>query len=185
MKRRTALGRLASVGGGAAASVSAVSGWKDAFAEKLRDDFLRHWISTRDYSLMVLDAMPEEHYGFKPTPEQRTFAEQSVHLARANNAYFDRFDKQTETPRPEQPEVLTKASVRQYVAGSFQYVRETLNSLDETDFKRRDYPLRAPHTAQDLFLRAYMHTAHHRGQIVVYLRLKGIEPPAWKFAPQG
>jgi uncharacterized damage-inducible protein DinB len=28
-----------------------------------------------------------------------------------------------------------------------------------------------------------MHTAHHRGQIVVYLRVKGITPPAWQFEP--
>ena len=184
MKRRTALRGLAGFGA-AAVSSSAAAGWSDPFAEKLRDDFLGHWISTRDYSLEVLDAMPEEHYSFKPTPQQRTFAEQSAHFALANNAYFDRFGKQTKTAKPEQPEVLTKASIRDYVAASFEYVRETLASLDETDFKRRDYSLRAPHTAQDLFLRAYMHTAHHRGQIIVYLRLKGIEPPAWKFAPQG
>jgi hypothetical protein len=29
----------------------------------------------------------------------------------------------------------------------------------------------------------YAHTAHHRGQAVVYLRVKGITPPTWKFEP--
>jgi uncharacterized damage-inducible protein DinB len=28
-----------------------------------------------------------------------------------------------------------------------------------------------------------MHTAHHRGQLVVYLRVKGIVPPTWAFEP--
>jgi uncharacterized damage-inducible protein DinB len=35
----------------------------------------------------------------------------------------------------------------------------------------------------DIFLRAYMHTAHHRGQIITYLRVNEIVPPTWKFEP--
>ena len=34
-----------------------------------------------------------------------------------------------------------------------------------------------------MLFRAYMHTAHHRGQVVTYLRVKGLVPPTWKFEP--
>ena len=42
-----------------------------------------------------------------------------------------------------------------------------------------------PHTTMDVFLRAYMHSSQHRGQLFVYLRLNGVTPPSWQFKPNG
>jgi uncharacterized damage-inducible protein DinB len=66
------------------------------------------------------------------------------------------------------------------------YVSSVLQKLTEKDLARKDLSYRkgvAAHSGTDLCLRAYMHTAHHRGQAVVYLRVKGITPPTWKFEP--
>ena len=190
MKRRTLISTtvqgLAAAG---AAPLAAASGkWPNRFAEHLRDDFLGHWRSTSEYSLEVLEAMPAGHFGFKPNEEQRTFGEQLEHLAIANAHYFERFEKDAVGARPEPPETVTKDTLREFLTKSFGYVETVLASLTEEDFLRRDVRMgfrSAAHTAQDVFLRAYMHTAHHRGQIVTYLRLKGITPPSWRFPPNG
>ena len=162
--------------------------WENRFAENLRDDFLVHWESTRNYTHAVLDAMPDKGLDFRPTPEQRTFLEQLAHAAAANAGYFSRFEKDG-LPRPEgPPKELTRESTQAYLKTSFDYVEKVLKALTEEDFQRRSIAFgrrNTPHTAQDLFLRAYMHTAHHRGQAVVYLRLQGVEPPAWQFSPTG
>lgn len=185
MNRRKALRNL----GIAAASTAAVSSvaraeeWKDGFAKQWRDMFLSHWRVEKGYTLAVVDAMPEDGYELKPTPAQRNFGEQLIHLGRANVAYMTSFA--VKEP-PAQPKTSDKASVRAYVAATFDYVDAVLSQISEKDLLRSDLKFSArakPHNGSDLFMRAYTHTAHHRGQVIVYLRLKGIVPPTWAFEP--
>ena len=184
MHRRQALTRLAAAGLAAAPAASAA--WKNAFAEQLKQDLLAHWEGEREYSIAIVDAMPEAKFDFQPNPEVRTFAEQAVHFARAQVAYFSRLEL-IEAPKPPE-QGASPAEVKAFVAQSFDYVRDVLTKAGEAEFSRRDVQMgRIPklHTTQDLWLRGALHTAHHRGQLIVYLRLNGIKPPDWQFAPQG
>lgn len=175
MKRRHVLPTLA----GAAVSAPAQTA---SFVLQFRDSFLKHWEVERGYTLAVADAMPAEHYGFKPHPAQRSFGEQVIHLAGANARYFSAFGLM---PLPEQPAASDKDTARKYVAASWDYTIAVLRKLTEKDLLRNDLgaPRIKPHTGTDLCLRAYTHTAHHRGQAIVYLRLQGITPPTWAFEP--
>lgn len=167
----------------ASASAAQTPGWRNPFLKSLRDSFAEHWKDTREYTLAVLEAMPADGFDFKPNPAQRTFGEQLVHLASANVAYYASFGK---LARPAPAKASDKESVRAYLTAAFDYVAQVLAQLTEDDMQRNDLKISArtpPHSAVDIFLRAYMHTAHHRGQAVVYLRVKGIQPPAWKFEP--
>jgi uncharacterized damage-inducible protein DinB len=184
MNRRQAIARVAA--GGLAAAPAASAAWKNAFAEQLEKDLLGHWASEREYSLAIVGAMPEEKLDYRPGLEVRTFAEQAVHFGRAQVAYFSMLKLLDPPPPPE--EATDAATVKAYVAQSFDYVRDVLTKAGEAEFLRRDVAFGRTgvlHTTQDLWLRGALHTAHHRGQMVVYLRLNGIEPPAWQFAPQG
>ena len=186
MKRRTMIQSLAA--SGAVSLAGASTGWSNSFAEKLRDDMLGHWRSTAEYSLEVLEAMPAEDFGYRPVDEQMTFAEQLTHFSSSNAGYFSGFGKDVGRSRPQRPEKLTKDTVRDFSKATFAYVEAILGNLTEVEFFRRDVNFSSrsgPHTAQDIFFRAYMHTAHHRGTIIAYLRLKGITPPRWRFPPNG
>ena len=176
---------LGAVAAGQGAPAASHAEWKDGFAKQLRDDFRAHWKSEKEYSLAVCEAMPAEHLDFKPASEQRSFAEQMVHYSRANIGYFSNF-KKSFTP-PDQPESPTPESLRRFVLEAYEFVDNVLGSLTEADFLRRDVDMgRMPtHTAQDVFFRAYVHSAHHRGSAIVYLRLKGITPPRWRFPALG
>lgn len=174
MKRRYILPALAAAASGSAQSAS--------FPLQFRDSFLRHWQVERGYTLAVAKAMPSEHYEFKPNPVQRSFGEQLTHLCAANLAYFSAFGL---VPMPERPGGSDKESTEKYVALSWDYTTQVLKKLSEKDLLRNDLgaPRFKPHSGTDLCLRAYTHTAHHRGQAIVYLRIKGITPPAWAFEP--
>ena len=179
---------LFGVAGAAAAAAAPSTGWNNRFAEQLRDDFLAHWKVEEQYSLDVLDAMPSEHFDLKPTPDQRSFIDQIGHYVQANVNYFKRFELPVEPPPV--PTEATPQTLRSYLIASYDYVAEVLAAMTEEDFTRRDINFRpvgpdTPHTAQDIFMRAYMHSAHHRGSVVVYLRLAGVEPPRWRFSAQG
>ncbi|MDX1982077.1 MAG: DinB family protein [Bryobacteraceae bacterium] len=182
MRRRNALGTLA---GMSTTAMAQTAGWNNAFAKQWRDTFIHHWQDTRTYTLAIFDAMPADGMEVKPNPAQRGFADQFDHIARANNAYFKAFNI---GQAPEPPKVKDRDSVRTFLAASFDWIDEVLRKMTEKELVRADYkfsPRLPPHSGTDLCMRAYMHTAHHRGQAVVYLRVKGITPPAWKFEPSG
>jgi len=89
-------------------------------------------------------------------------------------------------PAPARVTATGKSAVKAYLTDTFDYVSSVLTAMEEKDLLRTDLQLNSrtkPHSGMDLFMRAYMHTAHHRGQLVGYLRMKGITPPTWAFEP--
>ena len=132
--------------------------------------------------------MPVEHYDFKPTPDQRSFADQIGHSVHANANYFKTLGLPIKPPPV--PDEETPQALRSHLGASYDYVAQVLAAMTEEDFNRRDVNFSrvgppTPHTAQDVFMRAYMHSAHHRGSVVVYLRLAGIEPPGMALLGSG
>lgn len=183
MERRTAFSALATAMAAAVSAEAAPAG--NAFAQTFLKSFVEHWKDTREYTLAVLDAMPADKFTSKANPAQRTFGEQMVHLTSANSAYFRGFGL---VPPPElkPPDAADKAAVRAWVVAGFDFTDAVLAKMTEKDILRTDIqfnPRLPKHSTVDIFLRAYMHTAHHRGQIITYLRVNEIKPPTWKFEP--
>lgn len=179
MERRTIFSALAA---GMAANGATFT---NPFAQAFLKSFVEHWRDTREYTLAVLDAMPADKFTSKANPAQRTFGEQLLHLVSANTAYFRGFGL---VPPPElkPPDAADKAAVKAFVTAGFDFTDSVLARMSEKDLLRTDIKFSSrlpPHSAVDIFLRAYMHTAHHRGQIITYLRVNEIVPPAWKFEP--
>jgi uncharacterized damage-inducible protein DinB len=186
---------------GSALTPAAAAEPKTKVMQERVSSFARHWRDEGEYTLAVADAMPAEHFAFYPFDGQRTFAGQVLHLCYVNIVYFWAFDKM----RPPEPilaqrwtdneedrldklehQVSGKDAVRRYTAASFDYAHAVLAKITEQDLLRNDLmPWRSakPHTGSDMLDRAWAHTAHHRGQMVVYLRAKSIKPPGWIFRP--
>ena len=176
------------------AQTSTTNGWSNPFAKTLRDSFRLHWVDTKEYTLSMLDAMPADSFDFKAHPSQRSFGDQLGHLAWVNVVYFrafgplgaeDKLPKSYADVRTEYP-VENKEALRKFVVAAFDFTLAVLDRMTEKDLMRTDikpFPKTQPHSSVDMLFRAYMHTAHHRGQIVTYLRVKGLVPPAWKFEP--
>lgn len=55
-------------------------------AQITNDQMVAEWQRAKNYTKAYLDAMPDDGYSFKPTPEMRSFAGQMLHLADDN--YF-------------------------------------------------------------------------------------------------
>ena len=171
------------------------AGWTNPFAKTLHASFRLHWVDTKEYTLSMLDAMPADGFDFKAHPTQRTFGDQLCHLGWANVIYFrafgalpgleDKLPKTYADVRKEYP-LDSKEAVRKFVAATFDFTLAALDRMTEKDLMRTDitpFPKAPTHSAVDMLFRAYMHTAHHRGQVVTYLRVKGLVPPTWKFEP--
>ena len=48
------------------------------------DQAIKDWERAKAYIQEYMEAMPEDGFNFKPTPEMRSFAEQFLHVADAN-----------------------------------------------------------------------------------------------------
>jgi len=189
MKRRHLLSALAVTPAVLAQSAASPAG---EFADAWLKSYAGHWLNERGYTLAVLDAMPADEFDFRPNPEQRVFGDQLRHLAHVNVVYFNVFRLEPVSSPP--LAIDTKAldylasptdreAVRKFVEASFDYGSAVLGKLTEAHLLRRDFRIRTPHTGADVLMRAFTHTAHHRGQAVAYLRARGIAPPAWVFEP--
>src|SRR5471030_3429963 len=54
------------------------------YAQFTQAQMVDEWKRAKIYTKEYLDAMPADGYGFKPTPEIRSFAGQMLHLADGN-----------------------------------------------------------------------------------------------------
>jgi hypothetical protein len=134
------------------------------------------------------DAMPEDKYSFVPTTGEfkgvRTFAQQVKHVAAVNYilaAAILEEKSSVDTGGENGPDsVASKADIIKYLKDSFTYLHKATLSVNE---KNLVTPIKNPFgegaaTRLALATGAVGHCFDHYGQIVEYLRLNGIIPPA-------
>jgi uncharacterized damage-inducible protein DinB len=76
-----------------------------------------------------------------------------------------------------------KASVVAYLGDTFDYCIGALGRISQEQLNQTAPHVggRASGSGREALLNMYMHVAHHRGQAIVYLRLKGVKPPEYEF----
>lgn len=141
------------------------------------------------------DAMPEDKYGFKPTNGEfegvLTFGQQVKHVAFYNYATFaimlgEKPPAEAEAARGPDA-VRTKADILKYARDSFAagHRATAAISMQNVTARMKDLPAVA-HGATRLQMMMFVlrHAASHYGQMVEYLRMNGIIPPASRPARQ-
>jgi len=154
-------------------------------AASRKDVMVAAWERAKAYTKEYLDAATEDVYAFKPMPEMRSFGEQMVHLATDNYKITNAAVVGITTPANfrdlDKESFKTKAAITQVVMDSYDFVIATVKSLDESKLENTVKMFNKWETTVDDGLnKSFEHQTHHRGQTTVYLRLKGIVPPAEK-----
>lgn len=153
-------------------------------------DALRY---TESEFLSAAEAMPAEKYSYIPSAPGadfkgvRTFAEQVKHVACANYAFFNEIEGKKPPEHCEKggpSPAASKAELLKYLRDSMEYADKVLVTINEKNaLDRVDGPYAAPNSKLGIATVAVWHVADHYGQIVYYLRLNGIVPPATQQAP--
>jgi uncharacterized damage-inducible protein DinB len=157
--------------------------------------FLRSLASQEYQVRSAAESMPEELYTFRPAEgkfknekpefgpaEMRTFAEQVKHVACANFAFASELDSQKPPeacdkggPDP----AKTKRELLIYLRNSFVAIGKSFTAITaKNQFDPIEGPYAGPNTRMGLAVVVIWHNADHYGQMIVYLRLNGIVPPA-------
>lgn len=138
----------------------------------------------------AVDAMPADKFGFAPTDGEfkgvRTFGQMVKHLS-ATNHILAAAALGEEPPADAGDEVgpeavRTKAEILNYLNGSFAHLSKAIEAIGQTSASVNPSPIsplkRGEVTRSALVVESLMHAYDHYGQIVEYLRMNGVVPPA-------
>src|SRR6185312_3495241 len=141
-------------------------------AQFTQPQMVAEWQRAKVYTKEYLDAMPADGYGFKATPEIRSFAQQMLHLANTNY-FFASLGSGESNPigktSLEQSVPQTKDATIKAVMDSYDFVISTLQGIapehaqETIKFANNDF------TRLGIFGKAFEHQTHHRGQTTIYL----------------
>jgi uncharacterized damage-inducible protein DinB len=145
-------------------------------------DLDKHWTTAKGLAVTVAEAMPAEDYPFKPVPEEMSFGEQIMHMAQANYGYCA-FLTDAKSPFVEMAKdaKVEKAEALKQLTGSFDYCSAAFSKVTDAELDTVHGTGDHKFVARDVILGVMIHMVHHRGQAEVYLRLKGIKPPDYKW----
>ncbi len=142
---------------------------------------LDSWNDVGRKLIAMAEDFPEDKYDFKPTPAQRSFAEQLLHAAGAN--YFFTSPAMGQKPPseedPKRDQYKTKAAVVSFVKKSF---ADGATAIKAKGDKGMSDLLVDPFSHQQVRVSDFAygfieHDGEHYGQLVGYYRLAGLVPP--------
>jgi hypothetical protein len=154
----------------------------------IKDALVKHWKVTEDFTIAVAKQMPAESYGFRPVPEELSFGQLMVQIGGANlNACSTASGMQRPAIPPKLLDALKDEKINiekdlavQFLTDSFDFCNKAVTSMTAEKLDAVAGGARKM-TGFEWLWAYFTHTAHHRGQAEVYLRLKGIVPVAYTF----
>ena len=147
----------------------------------LKGDFVKEWAGQKDTLVKIANAMPEDKFSFKPTPAQRDFGGHVMHIAQINMMVLGTLKGAAAAPAVNM-NAKSKADTIKAMSDSFDYGTALLNEQTDQSMAGgvQGPPWFGPGPSTRARIIAFLigHTQDTYGQMVVYLRLNGVTPPA-------
>ena len=142
-------------------------------------DYKIKWQNAAEYTIAFAKAMPEDYYGYTPTPVEMTFREQLKHIAGnvvwLNSSYLNGSSTHIDPSKAGD----SKKEIIAMLEKTFAYATQTINGLSEKQLNDKVQFVAGEMTRRRILMLLTDHVTHHRGQLVVYLRMKNVEPPKY------
>jgi uncharacterized damage-inducible protein DinB len=127
--------------------------------------------------------MPEENYSFKPTPEVRSFGQLVGHVADANYMFCSQASGEANPMKDIEKTKTSKTDLVAAVKGAVAYCNKAFDSMTDAKGSQMVKFMNFDIAKITLFSLNTAHTDEHYGNMVTYLRLKGIVPPTSENPP--
>lgn len=135
----------------------------------MKEQLLATLENSRNYTLQVAEAMPDQSYQFRPTETVWNFRELMHHIAYGIQWWEENQVKGNQMPWAPTEVKANKKQAMAYLSQAFDSLRNTVEKQKLTDEAVKGF-----HATLD-------HITHHRGQAVTYLRCSGITPPEYVY----
>lgn len=137
-------------------------------------------MQVKSYVMKSVDQVPEDLLAFKPTPEVRSMGQLFGHIADANFGICGMASGQKPGMADIEKTKTTKADLKAALEASFKFCEAAFDGLttaraSETVAK---FFLPGTHTRLGVLTFNTAHDFEHYGNLVTYMRLKGLTPPS-------
>jgi uncharacterized damage-inducible protein DinB len=175
------LGVLLAIGLAGVPNLAQEMAKKDAPRKGPSQMVLGQWNGISRKLIAMAEDFPEDKYDYKPTPAQRTFAEQLLHAA-GTTYYFTNLANGQKPPAEEDPKrenFKSKAEIVAFVKKCFEDGAAAIKARGDTGMNDWVTDPDSKHEMQvaNLAYGFIEHLGEHYGQLVVYYRLSGLVPP--------
>jgi uncharacterized damage-inducible protein DinB len=144
--------------------------------------FVKLFSSQAEEVVAAAEAMPADKYDFVPTSGEfkgvRTFAQQITHVAEAQYFFFKGFGIKPDVDPESIAKLTSKDDAVKALKDSYAFAQRAVATITEENAFQKIAPVDGTDTRATIAAFALSHTDDHYGQMVVYLRLNGIVPPA-------
>jgi uncharacterized damage-inducible protein DinB len=152
------------------------------------NDFIKEYLerleNSRKYLILVAETMPEDQYDYKATPESMSFAENLMHIGWAMDWHSQSLmggreardwntDTELKVDNKSKKEMIAK------IDDTFDKTSEFISNFDIKKLEERLDYFGSDRTKRQVLLLLADHITHHRGQMLVYMRLNGLKPPRY------
>jgi uncharacterized damage-inducible protein DinB len=148
------------------------------------NDYLERLENSRKYLILVAENMPEDKYAFKATIESKSFAENLMHIGWAMDWHSQsllggREPRDWRTDTELRPSNKTKEEMIAKIDETFEKTIKLITEFDLAQLEDELDYFGLNRTKRQILLLLADHITHHRGQMLVYMRLNGIVPPKY------
>jgi hypothetical protein len=148
-----------------------------------------HWKKSAEFTMAVAKAMPAESYNFRPNPEELSFGHVLAQVASANAGACANASGMQRPAAPanlaalmrDEKSDVDRDTALAYLSATFDFCNKAVESMTPEKLDAVVGPANRKMTGFEWLWAYFTHTAHHRGQLEVYLRVKGIKPPDYVF----
>jgi uncharacterized damage-inducible protein DinB len=147
-------------------------------------EYLERMENSKAYLILVAEAVPEEQYSFRATPESMNFAEHLMHIVWAMDWHSQslmggREARNWETDTELKVADKSREEMIQTVARTFDITMAFIADFDTAKLDERLDYFGLDRTKRQVLLLLADHITHHRAQMLVQMRLMGIQPPRY------
>jgi uncharacterized damage-inducible protein DinB len=132
----------------------------------------------QDYVLRAAEQMPEEHYGFRPTPDVRTFGQVLGHIADAQYLICSGAYGEKAPVSGIEKSKTSKADLVGALKSSVEYCQKAHDVMNGPEGAELIDGPGGKHPRVGILYFNTAHTFEHYGNLITYLRIKGIVPPS-------
>jgi uncharacterized damage-inducible protein DinB len=127
--------------------------------------------------------MPEENYSFKPTPEVRTFGQLVGHVADASYSFCSQAIGEANPGKDIEKTKTSKADLVAALKEGVAYCNKAFDGMTDAKGSQLVKLFNFNLARLTVFSINTAHTDEHYGNMVTYMRLKGIVPPTSENQP--
>lgn len=136
--------------------------------------------NAKAYTLQVANLMPAEKYEYKPSEEEMNFGKQLLHISENLCWLSSSYLSSNTNPLTKADSKLTeKEDIIVVVTNAYDFAINALQNFPAKSLTDTVKFFAGPMNKLQIMNLVQDHQTHHRAQLLVYLRLNGIKPPAY------